>query len=193
MPAIRAKSYYTKMSNYWRGKEILLDFSNMPKRKGLKHFRRDLLRELSMIGRQLCGLFSNRENISRIHVVCGEHCKWHDGENIANRVHSLPMVDKKEHHSRQKKSESNESSGSEGSDGTEGSDAETVSECGPSKKSIDSDMIYQTEFMDMMMIQEAICVDHETGMDEGNLGGLDATNSEGAATVTLDDFDYGNE
>ena len=78
-------------------------------------------------------------------------------------------------------------------DHSDGSDAETISDCGPSKKSIDSDMIYQTEFMDMMMIQEAICMDYETGIDETNLGGAEATNSEGAATVTLDDFDYANE
>ena len=43
------------------------------------------------------------------------------------------------------------------------------------------------------MIQEAICMDYETGIDETNLGGAEATNSEGAATVTLDDFDYANE
>ena len=178
------------MSNYWRGKEILIDFSNIPKRKGLKHFRRDLLRELNFIGRRLCGLFSNKEDIPS-NVVCGEHCMWQNEENITNRPYSLPMIDEEERHTRQDEMESTESL--DDGDHSDGSDAETISDCGPSKKSIDSDMIYQTEFMDMMMIQEAICMDYETGIDETNLGGAEATNSEGAATVTLDDFDYANE
>ena len=53
-------------------------------------------------------------------------------------------------------------------------------------------MIYQTEFMDMM-IQEAICdTNHyDTGMDDFALA--DGTNSDAAQTITLDDYDIGNE
>ena len=56
------------------------------------------------------------------------------------------------------------------------------------QKSIESDMIYQTEFMDMM-IQEAICdTNHyDTGMDDFAVA--DGTNSDAAQTITLDDYD----
>ena len=83
------------MSNYWRGKEIIIDFSHVPKRKGLRHFRRDFFRELKMITTELWRVLFRRKT----RRICSRSCHLLNRQAreareayIRERSKSLPMI-----------------------------------------------------------------------------------------------------
>ena len=92
---MRIERLHENMSNYWRGKEIIIDFSHVPKRKGLRHFRRDFFRELKMITTELWRVLFRRKT----RRICSRSCHLLNRQAreareayIRERSKSLPMI-----------------------------------------------------------------------------------------------------